>query len=190
MEAKTRALEAKTTTPIAVGYGQGFAGTETPITADKVSKQLVSKQLVSKTTNLNAGTSRNWRKYTTRIQTRKYPTRIQAAYHASLMDFTVFVKKKSVKLDHTVRYIRGTRTLPLILSANGNGIHDVHDTVLLQDNKRAVLPEKSGKQASSNERTKHINMGMIPVQDPGPKSGKLGMTKSKPKKAKRVVLSR
>jgi hypothetical protein len=176
MEAKTKALEAKTTTPIAVGYAQGFAGKEAPITADKVAKQLVSK-----TTNLNAGGSRNWRKYTTRIQ---------AAYHASQMDFTVFVKKKSVKLDHPVKYIRGTRTLPLILSANGNGIHDVHDTVLFQDNKRAVLPEKSGKEASSNERTKHINMGMIPVQDPGPKSGKLGMTKSKPKKAKRVVLSR
>jgi hypothetical protein len=77
----------------------------------------------------------------------------------------------------------------LILSANGNGIHDVHDNVLFQDNKRSVLPEKNGKEASSNERTKHINMGMIPVQDPGlgkakPKSGKLGMSKSKPKKGK------
>jgi hypothetical protein len=138
------------------------------------------------------------------------------------------------KLAHLIKYLRGTKLLPLILSANGSGIlkwwidgsfathpnmrghtggglsmgrgfpivtstkqklntrssteseivgvddcmpavlwtryflgaqgYGVHENIVFQDNKSAILMEKNGK-ASSSKRTKHINIRYFFVTD-------------------------
>jgi hypothetical protein len=138
------------------------------------------------------------------------------------------------KLAHMIKYLRGTKLLPLILSANGSGIlkwwidgsfathpnmrghtggglsmgrgfpivtstkqklntrssteseivgvddcmpavlwtryfleaqgYSVHENIVFQDNKSAILMEKNGK-ASSSKRTKHINIRYFFVTD-------------------------
>lgn len=85
------------------------------------------------------------------------------------------------KLSHLMKYLRGTKELPLTLGAEGTGIvkwyvdasfavhpnaqgYEITENLLYQDNKSSILLEKNGK-SSSGKRTRHISIRYFFVTD-------------------------